>query len=334
MFYSKDIKDKFELYSKEVNQDEKENLKLTYEKVKREDKKLRESFYKFKWLDGKSLVGTMQCFVRKGYIYLHSSQLFTIIAEEFRKELNTVLMFTYRHLPMIVKDPRLAELLRYVSRKELLEFEYEENSKIIGKVNLANIDFFARSIHYPPCMKFLHMKLTDDSHLRHYGRLQYGLFVKGIGLTLEDSLKFWKKKFGPKVDGDKFDKQYSYNIRHSYGKEGKRADYSAWACGKIISQTPASGEYHGCPFKYFTDDTMRDFLVNRYSLTADKLIPIMEKKREGNAQIACVKLWDATHDIDTKDNVGNHPNAYFSSSLESEDIKMNKSVKASKDVAQ
>lgn len=183
---------------------------------------------------------------------------------------------------MIVKDPRMLELLKYVSRKELLEFEYEESAKVAGKVNLKNIDFYAKSVHYPPCMKFLHMRLTDEAHLKHYGRLQYGLFLKGVGLTMDESLKFWKGKFSKKLDGDKFDKQYSYNIRHSYGKEGKRADYSAWTCSKIISQTPGSGEYHGCPFKYFKDETMRDFLMNKYSVKADELIQIMEKKREGN----------------------------------------------------
>jgi DNA primase large subunit len=319
-----------ERHHKCLDPSERDNLQETLKKYKREDEELRKSYFKFNWFDGKSLIGNMQCFMHKGSIYLHSSQLFTIIAEDFRKELDKVLMFSYRHLPDIVKDTRLAELLKYVSRKELLEFEYEENKNVSGKVNLRNIDFFAQSIHYPPCMKFLHMKLSDDAHLKHYGRLQYGLFIKGIGLGMDESLKFWRQKFSPKLDGDKFDKTYSYNIRHSYGKEGKRADYSAWACGKIIQQTPGAGEYHGCPFKYFKDETMRDFLVNKYNVKSDQLVTIMEKKREGNAQIACIKLWDATHDIDTKDNVGNHPNAYVSSSLEYQDLKDKKGPVKSK----
>lgn len=34
--------------------------------------------------------------------------------------------------------------------------------------------------------------------------MQYGLFLKGIGLTLEQALEFWKKEFiRGKVDADK-----------------------------------------------------------------------------------------------------------------------------------
>ena len=54
-----------------------------------------------------------------------------------------------------------------------------------------------------------------------------GLFLKGIGLTMEESLTFWKQEFVKKkdIDADKFEKNYAYNIRHSYGCEGKRQDY-------------------------------------------------------------------------------------------------------------
>jgi DNA primase large subunit len=305
-------------------EDERDDIKNNIKRIHSQHEDLRKEYFKFDLLAGLAIVGSRRCFVHQGSIYLHSSQLFTIISEEFKKELREVLQFSYRHLPLIVKDQRLAELLKYVSRKELLEFEYDEKTSVKGTVNLANIDFFAKSAHYPPCMKVLHEKLTEDSHLKHYGRLQYGLYVKGIGLSMDEGMNFWKKKFAGKMDGDKFDKQYSYNIRHSYGKEGKRTDYTPWSCSKIISQVPGAGEYHGCPFKYFKDEVLSDFLLKKYHLSADQLLPIMDKKREGAAQVSCIKLWDATHDIDTKDNVGNHPNAYFSSSIESEGLKAEK----------
>jgi len=55
-----------------------------------------------------------------------------------------------------------------------------------------------------------------------------------------------------KIDSDKFEKDYSYNIRHMYGKEGKGADYRPWNCNKVLNQTaPGVGEYHGCPLKLF-----------------------------------------------------------------------------------
>lgn len=53
-------------------------------------------------------------------------------------------------------------------------------------------------------MRQLHKALRDNHHLRHGGRMQYGLFLKGIGLTLEQALQFWKSEFiRGKVDADK-----------------------------------------------------------------------------------------------------------------------------------
>ena len=69
--------------------------------------------------------------------------------------------------------------------------------------------------------------------------------VQGIGLPLDEALKFWRTEFGPKIAPDAFDKQYAYNVRHSYGKEGKRTEYTPHSCIKIISSVP--GQVSACP---------------------------------------------------------------------------------------
>lgn len=57
---------------------------------------------------------------------------------------------------------------------------------------------------FPLCMRHLHKALRENHHLRHGGRMQYGLFLKGIGLTLEQALQFWRSEFVKgKVDADK-----------------------------------------------------------------------------------------------------------------------------------
>lgn len=55
---------------------------------------------------------------------------------------------------------------------------------------------------------------------------------QGLGLQLEDALEFWRKSFKDMTD-DKFAKEHAYNIRHNYGKEGKRVNYTPY--GYIFS---------------------------------------------------------------------------------------------------
>ena len=41
---------------------------------------------------------------------------------------------------------------------------------------------------------------------------------------------------------------------------------------------------------------------------------VVNKKRENLYQVACLRLFESTHKGCVADNVGNHPNAYFTSS--------------------
>lgn len=103
--------------------------------------------------------------------------------------------------------------------------DYQSAEHGDGSVVTADmVDDVARR-HFPPCMRNLYDRLKRDHHLKHFGRLQLGLFLKGIGLPLDEAIVFWRKMYGSTMSDDKFNKEYKYNIRHSYGQEGKRANY-------------------------------------------------------------------------------------------------------------
>lgn len=62
-------------------------------------------------------------------------------------------------------------------------------------------------------MKRLHVVLRSEHHLKHQARQQYGLFLKGAGLPLEQALVFWRSEFTKKIDSDKV--RMVYYIRFS-----------------------------------------------------------------------------------------------------------------------
>jgi len=122
-----------------------------------------------------------------------------------------------------MKDERLNSMLISLSNHSAIDFNLYEakGPSDQDKINLADLDFYSRK-SFPPCMKSLMTALRNKHHLKHYGRLQLGLFIKGLGLTMDEAYTFWKQEFTKKMDLDKFEKGYGYNIRHMFGKEGKK----------------------------------------------------------------------------------------------------------------
>jgi hypothetical protein len=66
-------------------------------------------------------------------------------------------------------------------------------------------------------------------------RFLYGVVLKGIGLPMEEALHFWRQEFAPRTKPEAFNKEYAYNIRHIYGKEGARKNYTPYSCIKMIT---------------------------------------------------------------------------------------------------
>jgi Eukaryotic-type DNA primase, large subunit len=141
-------------------------------------------------------------------------------------------------------------------------------------------------------MQHLHNTLRRDCHLKHYGRLQYTLFLKGIGLNLEECLIFWRTAF-KKISDDTFNKEYRYNVRHAYGDVGGDANrrsggYSPFSCQKILTEhAPGPGEAHGCPFRHFSMDNLTTLLRSAGVSDRAVLQGIQEDKESQKYHMAC-----------------------------------------------
>jgi DNA primase large subunit len=142
--------------------------------------------------------------------------------------------------------------------------------------------------------------------------MQFGLFLTGIGVSLEDSLRYWREGFSQKTDADKFEKAYAYNIRHNYGAVGKRASYMPYSCIKIITSVVGPDDTHGCPFKHSDVSHLKQQLL-AWNLPIADINKVAEYVTEGRFHKACGKYFQVTHG--TQFDIGiNHPNQYFEES--------------------
>ncbi|WOL14447.1 putative DNA primase large subunit [Canna indica] len=258
------------------------------------------------------LVANRRVFLLKGFAYVAMTQVVSLVSTHFRSIVSKALVLTNRKWTSTIRDKeknRLTPIVEALSTSYLGP-DYSQ-PKDFSEISLKDIDRLANS-SFPLCMRHLFDKLRENHHLKHGGRMQLGLFLKGVGLRLEDALLFWKSEFSQKVGPEKFDKEYAYSIRHNYGKEGKRTDYTPYSCQKIISSTPSVGDHHGCPYRHFSEENLRAAL-GKMGVGGRSVDDILDKVRNRHYQIACTLTFEAIHAASCDTGI-NHPNQYFDAS--------------------
>lgn len=280
-------------------------------------------FYKTPFYCVPELVARRSVLIIKGWAYVAQAERVILVVNAFKKALCESLEMTAKALPRLDEDDRLVPVLNSLS-KQYMSKEYAPS----GQKGVVTHDQIPQlESHFPPCMQSLAVAIKRDSHLKHTARLQYGLFLKGIGLTLEEALIFWRKSFN-RMSDDEFNKKgYAYNIRYNYGMEGKRTNYTPYSCMKIISATPGPGESHGCPFRHYSQDNLVGML-QRLRVKDQDVQEIAKRSKEGHYQLACTRLFEVTRrgqaGADGAENVLpdsvlmeniEHPNQYFDLSL-------------------
>ena len=207
---------------------------------------------------------------------------------------------------------RLGPLLENLTNA-YLGGDFSAAGAAVGRITLDKLPIVMQQ-SAPLCMRALYDRLRSQHHLKHDGRMQFGLFLKGIGVTLEDALTYWRDEFmrGGKTS-EQFDKGYAYNIRHNYGMEGKRTNYTPYSCMRVIGSTPVGDQYHGCPFRHWDESHLTSALQSM-RLGSAVVHDVMDKVRGHHYQVACLRVFEATHPGSTVDAL-NHPNQYFQDSL-------------------
>ncbi|KAH6824881.1 DNA primase [Perilla frutescens var. hirtella] len=303
----------FDLPYKAVTNAEYENVKDKLNQVARSTSSSADTiYYKVPFEQVPDLVASRRVFIMKGYAYVAMNQVISLLMTQYRSHLSKALVLTNRKWTSMIRDQekdRLTPIVEALSTSYLGP-DYSQ-PKEFAEISLKDIDQIARS-SFPLCMRHLFEKLREDHHLKHGGRMQLGLFLKGVGLKLDDALEFWKAEFSKKVGAERFDKEYTYNIRHNYGKEGKRTDYTPLACQKVISSTPGVGDQHGCPYRHFSEENLRAAL-NKMGVGNRAVEDVMDKVRNRHYQLACTLTFEAVHGESCDQGI-NHPNQYYSDS--------------------
>ncbi|KAL7624979.1 DNA primase subunit pri2 [Parahypoxylon ruwenzoriense] len=288
-----------------------------------------ESWYKVDWERVPDLVEGRRVFLKAGKAYVPSRELPSMVAAEFTQRLERTLELTARALPRLDEDDRLAPILDHLSKNFVTpDASYSSSTSTVpgAEITARNID--ALSSHFPLCMQNLHRSLRRDAHLKHYGRLQYTLFLKGIGLNLEECLIFWRSSFH-KITDDTFNKEYRYNVRHAYGDVGgdsnrRGGGYSPFSCQKILTDhPPGPGDAHGCPYRHFNLENLTALLQGVGISDRSVLQGVKEDKDNQKFHMACNRVFEYVHKNELKKAKDEglmtanqletivHPNEYF-----------------------
>lgn len=153
--------------------------------------------------------------VCQGYGFLPLEDADYLIEPFFKHHLEELTRNTKGILPNIEETNEL--LSGYLEQMDNLLIQEKNYAKVALernlKLNLSDLDANAYN-HFPLCMKEMHDHVRKEHHLRHTGRVQYTLFLKGIGLPLDDVIKFWRGELTKKIPNEKFERSYVYNIKH------------------------------------------------------------------------------------------------------------------------
>jgi len=276
-------------------------------------------YYKVPFTRALQLLKSRSVYVENGIAFVPLSKLVTIIVSTYRSSLSKGLVEASHVFDRTVApDTRIAPLLKNMN-KQYTGKDFGKSEGSIDKLTAGDVEKAAEH-NMPLCMKNLHINLKKEHKLKHFGRLQYGLFLKGAGMELQDALVFWELNFSKGMTHEQFVKQYVYNIQHMYGKVGGRKAYTAYSCTKIImGEQPGHGQFHGCPYRHMGDASLAS-LLSGLKLGPSDISSIVKDKQDGHYQLACQKHFDVTHPGHSTMNIGdgayaNHPNQFFNASI-------------------
>lgn len=207
-------------------------------RMKKKKKVQLHEFYMTEWTNCLSLVANNSCLLVQGTAIVEEDSILPIVLQ---KTTELVKDNIARGIKIKEESGKMNHILEWI---DVSEMDREEAEGVAIQA-LSELKDMSRT--FPLCMKNMYDHLEEHHHLKHQGRMQLGLYLKELGLTMEQSLKYWRGHF-MQVMNDKEFKEHEYRVKHMYGREGGGTSYSGYSCNKIISSKPGPSDVHGCPY--------------------------------------------------------------------------------------
>ena len=276
------------------------------------------------------LIARRSVVVVGGTAYVPDREMITLIGRKFRDSLTQSMLVAAKERGRLIQaDERIKQLADRMSPAALLTGPKTSSLAPSEKLSLSNFGLLlGRSM--PPCMRVAIESMrpqegsrTGGRHLKNTGRNQLAPFLRTAGMTMEESLQWWKTEFtrGGQMDADKFDKNYVYNIKWVYGKAGRMKAAAPMSCSTVIGlEYPSHDQTHGCPFKVLDEGKLSALLRGWMAKAGVSLegnegrLKEIIRKATGQTheyQLACVDWFQVMHEGHSGEGVGNHPNSYF-----------------------
>ncbi|XP_044742120.1 DNA primase large subunit-like [Chrysoperla carnea] len=275
-------------------------------------------FYKVPYTSAPELIQNLDCFVRRGFVYVPHYLSVYVFKNIFIGYLTNRLLYYCDNLKHFF-EPRLQEIIdrtRYSSNKMI-----SDDSNYVTKTTVDNSKKILESFDtvaqtsFPLCSRNLVDVMQRFHHLKYNGRQLLQLFLKGIGLTVHDCLTLFRNEFTKIMTEDHFQKEYGYYIEYNYGLKGSKINVPPPNCMDIIENYPPANhnrrEFHGCPFKEWDIPCLERRLAH-CGISNEEITQISNLTKEGHAQVACSKFFEYTHG-GTEIHIS-HPNQFYKES--------------------
>ncbi|CXH16337.1 DNA primase large subunit, putative, partial [Plasmodium berghei] len=142
--------------------------------------------------DAYFLVKDHKVCVEKGVAYVPDIYLDAILITQFKINIQESFKYLEQNEKLLLdaqNDSRISAFLTalpkaYVAKDFRQNYEHTEDTRLMPQ-NLYNI--YKQS--FPPCMRRIFVNYIKDKHLKHWGRQQLWLFLKGAGMTLDENIQ-------------------------------------------------------------------------------------------------------------------------------------------------